>query len=316
MSMFTGLMYRALCLCVLVVGFAAGVGRVLHTDELALDSRVRHDRDIYLVDLKRDLKIRFTHSEADDQNPAWSRDGSLLAYISLRGATQTIMVSDANGENHRPAFISASGYLDNISLSWSPDNRQIAFTALLDGRQAIYVVDVAPDAPAPVIAQQVTPNNANAFSPTWSADGERLAFSWAPLTNQDIFVVSLRDTALPIINGDPLQRLTDVTTLDTMPAWSPDGEQIAFASDRYENTEIYVMKADGSDVRRLTYARARDIAPVWTADSREVIFVSDRSGNWEAYKVPVDCATKEGCTTALQRLTFNEYHDLRVAWRP
>src|SRR5205085_11203593 len=66
-----------------------------------------------------------------------------------------------------------------------------------------------------------------------------------------IYTLSLHD-ALPI------SRLTDNTTDDSYPSWSPDGSKIAFESNRDGNYEIYEMNADGSDQKRITDNGAND----------------------------------------------------------
>jgi Tol biopolymer transport system component len=58
-------------------------------------------------------------------------------------------------------------------------------------------------------------------------------------------------------------RLTTDSARDEDPAWSPDGSQIAFRSERDGNGEIYVMDADGSDETNLTRHRANDRDPNW-----------------------------------------------------
>ena len=59
--------------------------------------------------------------------------------------------------------------------------------------------------------------------------------------------------------------LLDDPNVDAEPEWSPDGEWIAFVSYReYPNSDVYIMRKDGSDVRRLTEDPAKDTYPVWT----------------------------------------------------
>ena len=90
-------------------------------------------------------------------------------------------------------------------------------------------------------------------NPNWSPDGTRLAFdacssaTWpCPGTapNYEIFTVNL--------DGTRLRRLTNVPGIDFNPAWSPDGTQIVFRSDRTGFTHIWKMRADGSRQIQLT----------------------------------------------------------------
>lgn len=76
--------------------------------------------------------------------------------------------------------------------------------------------------------------------------------------------------------GGQLQRLTGNPGYDAYPAWSPDGQYIAFSSDRYGELDVFTMPAAGGEARRLTYHSAPDIVSGWTSDSKEVIFDSQR----------------------------------------
>jgi Tol biopolymer transport system component len=83
--------------------------------------------------------------------------------------------------------------------------------------------------------------------------------------------------------------------LDALPAWSPDGERIAFATDRDGNWELYVMEADGAAQRRLTNTQEDESSPAWSTGEIYVMN-SDASG--------------------LTRLTDNPADDSFPAWRP
>ena len=72
------------------------------------------------------------------------------------------------------------------------------------------------------------------------------------------------------------------------PAWSPDGQKIAFAGERDGNSEIYLMNADGSGQRNLTLDPAYDGDPGWSPDGRKITFVSNRDGRYEVYVMNAD----------------------------
>jgi len=93
------------------------------------------------------------------------------------------------------------------------------------------------------------------------------------------------------------------------PAWSPDGTQIAFHSNRDGNYEIYVMNADGSDVRRLTNNMVDDGQPSWSPDSSQIAFISARDGNLEIYVM--DSSGED-----VRRLTNDDAGDLYPSWSP
>jgi TolB protein len=71
-------------------------------------------------------------------------------------------------------------------------------------------------------------------------------------------------------------------------SWFPDGQKIAFVSNRDGNVEIYVMNADGSHPRNLTNHPAWDEHPSWSPDGQQIAFVSNRDGNVEIYVMDAD----------------------------
>ena len=77
---------------------------------------------------------------------------------------------------------------------------------------------------------------------------------------------------------------------DFNPAFSPDGKQIAFSSDRdgYRESEIYVMQADGSNVRRLTHSPGWDGSPAWSLDGKWIYFYSQRDAAPGIYRMKAD----------------------------
>jgi Tol biopolymer transport system component len=92
-------------------------------------------------------------------------------------------------------------------------------------------------------------------------------------------------------NGSNQTNLTNSPdAADASPNWSPDGTKIAFNSnkDNSDNSEIYVMDANGSNVVRLTNNPAGDYAPVWSPDGARIAFVTDRDGNFEIYVMEAD----------------------------
>ena len=89
-------------------------------------------------------------------------------------------------------------------------------------------------------------------------------------------------------DGSTIKQLTHNAALDWEPAVSPDGQRIAFFSDREGNNEIYLMNADGTGQTRLTNNSARDQYPIFSPDGNTIIFQSLRDGNWEIYAMNVD----------------------------
>ena len=96
-------------------------------------------------------------------------------------------------------------------------------------------------------------------------------------------------------DGKNAERLTDNKARDVLPRFSPDGNWIAFSSNRAGNYDVYVMPAAGGNPRQLTFHSEDDMVIGWTPDGRKIIFTSDRGDGAfpevrTLFEVPVDAA--------------------------
>ena len=98
------------------------------------------------------------------------------------------------------------------------------------------------------------------------------------------------DLYLKKINGTALQQLTDDPGNDVMPAFSEDGQRIAFASDRAGNWDIYMMDTTGGQAVQLTNDLTHDLSPSFSPDGKQLVYCTygAQSGQWELVVVDVD----------------------------
>ena len=106
--------------------------------------------------------------------------------------------------------------------------------------------------------RRLTPDLPAVSHPSWSADGQRIAFTAG----------SVRDSAIYAINpdGSGLTKITDHPSGNFYPTWSPDASRMAFTSNRDGDWDIYVMQTDGSGVRQLVDSPGLDDKPQWSPD--------------------------------------------------
>ncbi len=135
--------------------------------------------------------------------------------------------------------------------------------------------------------------------PSWSPDGQRIAFTMGDvMTNFDVWVMNA--------DGTGRTRLTEHAERDVLPTWSPDGAQIAFVSQRDGDVSIWIMNTDGSDKHKLVQGRE----PAWSPDGARIAFTSSAfEGNDEIYVIDADGAN-------MRQLTFDKRFDWHPAWSP
>jgi Tol biopolymer transport system component len=178
-----------------------------------------------------------------------------------------IWVADAGGGGK----VALTGVDEDAErATWSPDGDRILFTKRDPEREGddityfqsdIYVINADGSDET-----RLTDLVGEETGPTWSPDGEQIAFSTSTGTGEegDIYVMSS--------DGTELTRLTDLPGVETEPVWSPDGERIAFSTEWVDRADVYVVSSDGSELRRLTDPAVGETSPAWSPDGDMLAF--------------------------------------------
>ncbi len=200
---------------------------------------------------------------------------------SARGpdASRTLWRIPVNGGQALPV----GGTLGAVDAAVSSGGHGLVFTRATKD-SGIWRIDVQRPGSTGVRQTRLMASSAPDWNPSFSPDGERVAFASARSGGVEIWVADA--------DGGGLLRLTALGKdgVAACPRWSPDGESIAFESGAVgsANRDVYVVSAFGGAPRRVTTSASLDITPSWSRDGRFIYFGSNRSGQWQVWKVESD----------------------------
>lgn len=219
------------------------------------------------------------------------RDGERMTGTIENRSVKEIYIVDYDGENQRRVTVGKSL---NITPTWSPDGRSIAYSSYRRGQPNIFISNIYQGT-----LEELTKTAGNNFTPSWSPDGTRLCFASTRDGNMEIYVAN-RD-------GSNVRRLTNHPASDITPTWAPSGTQIAFTSDRTGTPQIYIVGADGLGLQKLTSEPYADRA-TWSPGPFNEVAYTARTGPGNDIKV-ISLATRE-----VRQLTFGEGTNESPSW--
>jgi hypothetical protein len=271
-------------------------------------------------------------------SPAISPDGRRVMFLSERDrlSLDLFMADTSQGTAVRKIVSTAADpHFDSLQYihsagAWDSGGRRFAMAALSGGNPVLLILDSAnPDRREEIPLDEVS----EIYNPSWSPAGTRIVFSALKGGLSDLWIYTLTTRTI--------QQLTADAFADLHPAWSPDGQTIAFATDRFTTDlddlrfgqlRVGLLDLTTGNIRALVDDRidSKQVSPQWTPDGRGVYFVSDRDGISNIYRADVSSgemrqvtdveggvsgitATSPALAVASQAgtLAFSVYHDGR-----
>jgi Tol biopolymer transport system component/tRNA A-37 threonylcarbamoyl transferase component Bud32 len=207
----------------------------------------------------------------------FSPDGSIIAFLSDAGGAPQVWIKNlVQGD---PVQITKFENGAPARPRWSPKNDQIVFA-----RRGLGIWSTPPLGGAPRRLLDAGRN------PSFSSDGERLVYE----RGKEIWVAKADGSDPRRIEGVPER----FYSMDSLPAFSPDGRWIAFFhAEVGPHGDLWVIASTGGQARQLTFDTRAAGAPIWTPDGRWILYSSSRAGSRTLWCVPAAGGAPQPLTT-------------------
>lgn len=236
-----------------------------------------------------------------DTDPTPSPDGSQIAFVrsTVEGVGDIFVVPTSGGTPTQVTTDSTAIY----GLTWSADGSDILYAAERGGVTGLWRTDASRNGDPSLVRS--SSGGTRLSHPTLSSQSNRLAYVQQSV-QLDIWTLSRPDqyaefSAKPLLSS---------TQADTDPSISPDGNRVAFISERSGVPEVWVAKADGSEPDQLTALEGPNIHSVtWSPDGEHLCLSIRRHDHSDLYVLPATGGTPSPLTRA-------DAEDLHPRWSP
>ncbi len=303
------------------------------------------DADIWRLDLESKKSTLLINDAA---NPSWSPDGTRIAFDAGRGGPHRIWIADSRGRNPQQLSSDDTDAAHHVRPRWSPDGAHVVFQSLEGTKFDVRVVSVesrrtnavtddytmdiqpvwSPDGEwiyfssyrsgginvwrMPVDREGLP---IGAMEQVTAGPGHDLDLDIAP-TGRIVFAI-LKQNAdiwrLPVdpqtgVATGPAEEVIATTRENSRGAWSPEGQTIAFSSDRGGEMNLWLMSLADGRTRQLTKGAGGDFQPNWSPDGKSLVFFSGRSGTLDLWRIDVEQGSEPQRLTRGEGININPFY--------
>ena len=208
-------------------------------------------------------------------SPAWSPDGSKIAYVSFSPKKPVVYVQEL-ATRQRIAVANFKG--SNSAPAWSPDGRKLAIALARDGLTQIHTVNADG-----TDLRRILTSNAIDTEPCFAPDGAAIYFTSDRSGSPQIYRMSP--------TGGDLHRVTFNGSYNISPAISPDGKLLSYISRREGRFQVYVLELANGQETRLSDG-PRDESPSFAPNSRYIVYASESGGRAHLAVVAADGSSR------------------------
>jgi TolB protein len=236
---------------------------------------IAESTDIWFIVARHGNELRLTREAGIDTQPFFA-PGLRRVFFTRRPPTgrDEIWSMDLDGNDERRVL--GAGDADFRDPAVAPDDRQLAYTVVRNGRSQVLIADVDGANPRPLSV-----DGRETSQPAWSPDSRTLAVVSEEAGRARIFLVAVAGGAPRAVSPADAESQTE-------PDWSPDGARIAFTRGSGSRAEIAVADVSGGAVTELTDNDVEDRAPAWSTTGQRIAFISRRDGNGNLWLVDPD----------------------------
>jgi len=263
-----------------------------------------------------------------------------LHVYDVDAGTEILSRSISNADPRKLAHRLANAVVEAFTGSPGVFDTQVVAIVDFGSGKEVFIVDYDGANRRPV-----SRNGSINLSPSWSPDGQKIAYTSYRDNNPDLWVTDLRsgrhkklsarsginagaewspdgqEIALTLskdqdseiyalgADGAIVARLTRNWGIDVSPTYSPGGSQIAFVSSRYGSPQVFLMNRDGTEQVRLTQMGGHNVGPAFSPDGSRIAFAGRDEGRFDIFVINTD-------GTGLRRLTQSSGDDEDPTWAP